>query len=32
MIYGFTGYSRDELSTGNFRNNINLSIGLEYRF
>lgn len=32
MIYGFTGYSRDELSTDNFRNNINLSLGFEYRF
>jgi YaiO family outer membrane protein len=32
MIYGFTGYSRDELSTDNFRNNINLSLGVEYRF
>lgn len=32
MIYGYTGYSRDELSTDNFRNNINLSLGVEYRF
>jgi YaiO family outer membrane protein len=32
MIYGFTGYSRDELSADSFRNNINLSIGFEYRF
>jgi YaiO family outer membrane protein len=32
MIYGFTGYSRDELSTDNFRNNINISLGMEYRF
>ncbi|MDO8966393.1 YaiO family outer membrane beta-barrel protein [Algoriphagus sp.] len=32
MIYGFTGYSRDELSTDNFRNNLNLSLGFEYRF
>ncbi|MBN7810635.1 YaiO family outer membrane beta-barrel protein [Algoriphagus sp. H41] len=32
MIYGFTGYSRDELSTDNIRNNINLSLGVEYRF
>jgi YaiO family outer membrane protein len=32
MIYGYTGYSRDELSTDNFRNNINLSLGFEYRF
>lgn len=32
MIFGFTGYSRDELSTDNYRNNFNLSLGLEYRF
>lgn len=32
MIFGFTGYSRDELSSENFRNNINLSLGFEYRF
>ncbi len=32
MIYGFTGFSRDELSTDNFRNNINISLGFEYRF
>lgn len=32
MIYGFTGFSRDELSTDNFRNNINISLGMEYRF
>lgn len=32
MIYGYTGFSRDELSTDNFRNNINLSLGFEYRF
>lgn len=32
MIYGFTGYSRDELSADRFRNNINLSLGFEYRF
>lgn len=32
MIYGYTGYSRDELSTDNFRNNFNLSLGFEYRF
>ncbi|MFN3998137.1 YaiO family outer membrane beta-barrel protein [Algoriphagus sp.] len=32
MIYGFTGFSRDELSTDNYRNNINLSLGFEYRF
>lgn len=32
MIFGFTGFSRDELSTDNYRNNINLSLGFEYRF
>ena len=32
MIYGFTGFSRDELSADNFRNNLNISIGTEYRF
>lgn len=32
LISGYTGYSRDELSTDNFRNNINLSLGFEYRF
>ncbi len=32
MIFAYTGYSRDELSADNFRNNINLSLGLEYRF
>lgn len=32
MIFGFTGYSRDELSADRFRNNLNLSIGSEYRF
>lgn len=32
MIFGYTGYSRDELSTDRFRNNLNLSMGVEYRF
>lgn len=32
MIFGYTGFSRDELSVDNFRNNFNLSIGTEYRF
>ena len=32
MIFGFTGYSRDELAADRFRNNINISIGTEYRF
>lgn len=32
MIYGFTGYSRDELGPDRFRNNFNLSLGVEYRF
>ncbi|MDR7128292.1 YaiO family outer membrane protein [Algoriphagus sp. 4150] len=32
MIYGFTGYSYDELGPDRFRNNLNLSLGVEYRF
>lgn len=32
QLFGATGYSRDELSSNNYRNNINLSLGLEYRF
>lgn len=32
MIYGFTGYSRDELGPDRFRNNFNFSLGVEYRF
>ncbi|MEN2282002.1 YaiO family outer membrane beta-barrel protein [Algoriphagus sp. SE2] len=32
MIYAFTGYSRDELSTDIFRNDLNFTLGLEYRF
>jgi YaiO family outer membrane protein len=32
MIFGYTGYSRNELSTDRFRNNLNISIGAEYRF
>ncbi len=32
MIFGYTGYSRDELSTDRYRNNLNLSAGVEYRF
>lgn len=32
MIYGFTGYSRDELGPDRYRNNLNLSLGVEYRF
>ena len=32
MLYGFTGYSRDELSPDNYRNNFNLSLATEYRF
>ena len=32
MIYGFTGYSRDELGPDRFRNNLNFSLGIEYRF
>jgi YaiO family outer membrane protein len=32
MIFGYTGYSRNELNTDRFRNNLNISIGAEYRF
>lgn len=32
MIFGFTGWSRDELGEDNVRNNFNLSLGTEYRF
>ncbi|UZD23722.1 YaiO family outer membrane beta-barrel protein [Algoriphagus halophytocola] len=32
QIFGFTGYSRDELGPDRFRNNLNISIGTEYRF
>lgn len=32
LIYGFTGYSQDELSTDNFRNDLNFTFGVEYRF
>lgn len=32
MIFGFTGYSIDELGAGRVRNNLNLSFGAEYRF
>ncbi|TXD79756.1 YaiO family outer membrane beta-barrel protein [Algoriphagus ratkowskyi] len=32
MLFGYTGYSRDELSLDRFRNNLNLSLGVEYRF
>ncbi|PRY90981.1 YaiO family outer membrane beta-barrel protein [Mongoliibacter ruber] len=32
MGFGFVGYSRDELSATNFRNNLNISIGTEFRF
>ena len=32
MIYGFSGFSRDELGPDRFRNNLNLSLGIEYRF
>ncbi|REG92754.1 YaiO family outer membrane protein [Algoriphagus antarcticus] len=32
MIYGFSGYSFDELGPDRFRNNLNLSFGVEYRF
>ncbi|RAI93802.1 YaiO family outer membrane beta-barrel protein [Algoriphagus yeomjeoni] len=32
MVYAFTGYSRDELGPDRFRNNLNFSLGVEYRF
>ncbi|TFV97762.1 YaiO family outer membrane beta-barrel protein [Algoriphagus kandeliae] len=32
MLFGFTGYSWDELSPERVRNNFNISIGTEYRF
>lgn len=32
MIFGFTGYSRDELAADRFRNNLNISVGAEFRF
>lgn len=32
MIFGFAGYSRDELSEDRFRNNLNISVGAEFRF
>ncbi|WP_373493920.1 YaiO family outer membrane beta-barrel protein [Aquiflexum sp.] len=30
--FGFVGYSRDEISKTNFRNNLNISVGTEFRF
>lgn len=32
MGFGFVGYSRDEISSTNFRNNLNISVGTEFRF
>lgn len=32
MIYGYSGYSKDELGPDRFRNNLNISMGVEYRF
>lgn len=32
MGFGFVGYSRDEISENQFRNNLNVSIGTEFRF
>jgi len=32
MGFGFVGYSRDEISKTNFRNNLNISVGTEFRF
>ena len=32
MGFGFVGYSRDEINSNNFRYNLNISIGTEFRF
>jgi len=32
MIYGYSGFSKDELGSDRFRNNLNISMGAEYRF
>ncbi|MBN3519130.1 YaiO family outer membrane beta-barrel protein [Algoriphagus lutimaris] len=32
LISAFTGYSKDEISSDNFRNDLNFTLGLEYRF
>ncbi|MBB6328291.1 YaiO family outer membrane protein [Algoriphagus iocasae] len=32
LISAYTGYSKDELSADNFRNDLNFTLGLEYRF
>jgi YaiO family outer membrane protein len=32
MGFGFVGYSRDEISENQFRNNLNVSLGTEFRF
>ena len=32
MIYAYSGYSHDELGPNRFRNNLNFSLGVEYRF
>ena len=32
MGFGFVGYSRDQISSNNFRNNLNISLGTEFRF
>lgn len=32
MFFGFSGYSWDELSADQIRNNFNISVGAEYRF
>jgi len=32
MISGYAGYSKDELSNDNFRNDLNFTLGIEYRF
>lgn len=32
MVYAYSGYSHDELGPDRFRNNLNFSLGVEYRF
>lgn len=32
MGFGFVGYSRDQISANVFRNNLNISVGTEFRF
>ena len=32
QLFGYTGYSRDELGPDSYRDNLNISLGTEYRF